>query len=606
MCGIFAAINEQSVTKQLLHGLAALSYRGYDSAGIAVMHNGALSRARCEGKLENLEQHLNCNPIDGGVGIAHTRWATHGLPNERNAHPHMTAKVAVVHNGIVENAQQLRDFLEKNGQEFESETDSESIAQLITFYLNSGYDEELALKSALEKIEGSYGLVIMFNDDPNSLYAAKYASPLVIGKSENGLYISSDENALIGLASHVLHLADGELIKLNAHKLTRIDTAEELSKEFEAVSNDQRRSDKGRHNHYMLKEIYEQPEVFNRCWHQYFDKKNNGFKNLDLKIATSHISRISIIACGTSYFAGMVAKQWLETQAGMPVDLEIASEYRYREAPIVGNSVSVFISQSGETADTLAALQHAKAMGQPTIALVNVINSSMAREADLAMPTLAGPEIGVASTKAFMSQLTSLLSLSISVAKANLRFSPADEQLLIKDMQSFANALTQAIEQTEEVIKVAKKLQHKKSALFLGRGPAFALAEEGALKLKEISYIHAEAYAAGELKHGPLALVDKDMPIVVIAPPGKLTAKTISNLREVASRGGEICLISNKQHIEDCQNFIANGIEMAEVNEFLQPLLYCIPLQLIAYHTACLLGHDVDQPRNLAKSVTVE
>lgn len=607
MCGIFAAINNNSVTDQLLLGLAALSYRGYDSAGIAVMKNGSLSRARCEGKLERLIDHIAENPIDGGLGIAHTRWATHGLPNERNAHPHMTQKVAVVHNGIVENSGALRDFLENNGHHFESETDSESIAQLITFYLNTGYDEESSIKAALTQIQGSYGVVIMFNSDTKTLYAAKHASPLVVGKSDTGLFISSDENALADLATHVLHLNDGELVKLG------LDTVElknalgiEIHRNFKNLSAQQSDNKKGNYNHYMLKEIHEQAAVFDRCWNYYFNKHENTFFTPKLPLPISHISRLTIVACGTSYFAGMVAKQWLESQCGLPVDLEIASEYRYRNAPIVGNSVAVFISQSGETADSLAALKYAKSMGQTTVALVNVINSSMAHEADLAMPTLAGPEIGVASTKAFISQLTTLLCLSITIAKANLRISRDEETALIEEMKHFSLTLDDTIKNTQNIIGVSQYLKDKKNALFIGRGAACALAEEGALKLKEISYIHAEAYAAGELKHGPLALVDKDMPVIVIAPPNNLTGKTLSNLREVASRGGEIILISNKRYIEEYQEFISIGITLPDVCEFLQPLLYCIPLQLIAYHTALLRGNNVDQPRNLAKSVTVE
>lgn len=607
MCGIFAAINENAVTEELLLGLSALSYRGYDSAGIAVIKDGELNRARCEGKLDRLLTHLADNPIDGGLGIAHTRWATHGLPNESNAHPHMTPKVAVVHNGIVENANSLRIFLEENGHQFESETDSESIAQLITYHLNNGMDEECALMTALSQIEGSYGVVVMFNNNKNHLYAAKFASPLVVGKSENGLYISSDENALADLANEVLHLQDGELVKLDAKSASlKNSKGVEVLREFKSLNFKKENNCKGEYNHYMLKEIYEQPAVFDRCWHHYYDRKSETLNIPRLPLPISDITRLTIIACGTSYFAGMVAKQWFESLCGVPVDLEIASEYRYRQAPIVGNSLAIFISQSGETADTMAALKHAKAMGQATLALVNVINSTMAHEADISLQTFAGPEVGVASTKAFISQLTTLLCIAANFAKENHRLSRLEEIALISSMKNFSELLSKTIQNSSAVKNAAESLQNKSNALFLGRGAACALAEEGALKLKEISYIHAEAYAAGELKHGPLALVDEDMPVVVIAPPDKLIAKTISNLREVASRGGKVILISDKSSINECKDYIYMSIEMPEVYELLQPLLYSIPLQLLAYHTALLKGNDVDQPRNLAKSVTVE
>lgn len=607
MCGIFAAINNSSVTDHLIHGLSALSYRGYDSAGIAVIANGALNRARCEGKLTNLQAHLAQNPLDGSIGIAHTRWATHGLPNEKNAHPHMTQRVAVVHNGIVENAQSLRSYLESKGHRFESETDSESIAQLITYYLDQGFDEELSIRTALNQIEGSYGVVVMFRDNKDKLYAAKLASPLVVGKSNETVYVSSDENALVDLADEVLHLKDDELVKIELNNIVVQDAdGEAIDFEFVPASRAENASQKGDYQHYMMKEIDEQPEVFKRCWHHYYDRVNKSFAMPSLPLPLENVSRLTIIACGTSYYAGMVAKQWLESECGMPVDLEIASEYRYRNAPIVGNSVAIFISQSGETADTLAALKYAKSLGQPTIALVNVINSSMAKEADLALPSLAGPEIGVASTKAFVSQLTSLLCLSICFAKANKRLNKDAEIELIHEMENFSHTLTSTIKNTSDVIRVAKSLQEKNNALYLGRGVSWALANEGSLKLKEISYIHAEAYAAGELKHGPLALVDENMPVVVIAPPDQLTGKTLSNLREVASRGGKVVLISNKDNIKEYSAFIADSIEMPESHPLLQAILYAIPLQLIAYHTALLRGNDVDQPRNLAKSVTVE
>lgn len=607
MCGIFAAVNNNSVTHHLLNGLSSLAYRGYDSAGIAVMTDGALNRARCEGKLDNLSEFLSANPLDGAIGIAHTRWATHGLPNETNAHPHMTSRVAVVHNGIVENANQLRHFLEQNGRQFESETDSENIAQLITHYLDQGFNCERALNLALAEIEGSYSIVAMFQDEQNQLYAARKASPLVIGQADDGYYVSSDENALATLAHSFLHLDDNQVVCISQHTLRIKDcSGTELTRQFKPMELNHNAQTKAGYQHYMLKEIHEQADVFERCWHHYYDAENSCFINPQLPIPLSHISRLTIIACGTSYFSGMLAKQWFESVAGVPVDLEIASEYRYRGAPIVGNSAAIFISQSGETADTLAALRHAKSLGQSCIALVNVINSSMAREADLVLPTLAGPEIGVASTKAFTSQLTCLLTLAVTFAKANLRMAITEERELIHAMRSFAEHIDIACQQQQNSQAIAELLAPSNSVLFLGRGPACALAEEGALKLKEISYIHAEAYAAGELKHGPLALVDEHMPVVIIAPPDALFSKTLSNLREVSSRGGKVILISNRSGIDECKDYIRASFCMPDVHPLLQALLYTIPLQLIAYHTALLRGNDVDQPRNLAKSVTVE
>ncbi|WP_096086161.1 glutamine--fructose-6-phosphate transaminase (isomerizing) [Agaribacterium haliotis] len=607
MCGIFAAVNNKTVTAELLSGLSSLSYRGYDSAGIAVVKDGQLSRARCEGKLQNLTAQLSAAPIDGSIGIAHTRWATHGLPTEKNAHPHMTQRVAVVHNGIVENANELRHFLEQHGHRFESETDSENIAQLITYYLERGSNFEQAIHKCLKRVEGSYSIVVLFRDDSEHLYAAKHASPLVVGQGKSGYYVSSDENALGDLADQFMHLEDSDIIKINHSGIDiRSLSGADVERIFHKTTQAKDSGNKGSYQHYMLKEINEQPAVYERAKKHNFDRLQHDEDNLKLAIPLAQVSRLTIVACGTSYFAGMVAKQWFEQTAGVPVDLEIASEYRYRGAPVVGNSVAIFISQSGETADTLAALRHARSLGQASIALVNVINSSMAHEADVVIPTLAGPEIGVASTKAFTAQLTSLLSIAVAFAKANLRINRQQQRELAKAMQGFSKLLSAATEIDANLTEIAEYLAKHKSCLFLGRAAACALAEEGALKLKEISYIHAEAYAAGELKHGPLALVDENMPVIMIAPPDALFAKTLSNLREVASRGGKVILISNKEGMQQAGDYAYKSIVMAETHPLLQPLLYTLPLQLIAYQTAVIKGNDVDQPRNLAKSVTVE
>lgn len=607
MCGIFAAINSTSVTESLLSGLSSLSYRGYDSAGIAIISDGKLERRRARGKLNQLEQLLSANPLEGNIGIAHTRWATHGLPNERNAHPHMTARVAVAHNGIVENYNALRERLSRKGYIFESETDSETIAQLITYYLDIGHKKEHALREALLEIDGSFGVAVIFSDDADDLYAARKGSPLVIGRGDNGYYVSSDENALGDHANAITHLQDGDIARLRqdtfdvfsfkGHPVNRllhnIDLQEELS-------------DKQGFAHFMEKEIFEQPEVFERSWQHYVNKTTGEIQLPHLPFKTSALTRITIIACGTSYFAGMVAKYWLEQLACIAVDLDIASEYRYRNTPVSHGSAALFISQSGETADTLAALEYCKAADQPCVSLVNKLTSTMAHESDAILPTLAGPEIGVASTKAFISQLTTLLIFAIAAAKESHQFNNEQEKEVFSNLLALPDLMRNFLGATQSIESIAKELKDVTNILYLGRGIAYPLAEEGALKLKEISYIHAEAYPAGELKHGPLALVDNNMPVVVIAPPDELFSKTLSNLREVASRGGKILLISDKEGIEQAKEFITYSIEMPKVDKIIQPILYTLPLQLLAYHISVLKGNDVDQPRNLAKSVTVE
>ncbi len=607
MCGIFAAINDKSVTANLLSGLSLLSYRGYDSAGIAVVNAHGLMRQRAQGKVNNLQALLVQEPLDGTVGIAHTRWATHGLPNERNAHPHMTERVALVHNGIVENYGLLKERLESYGYEFESETDSESIAQLVTYYLDNGLDSIGALKQALAQVEGSYSIAMISKSDPDALYVTRKGNPLVIGKGVNGFYVSSDENALSTMTSSFMHLDDGEVAIINKNSLEVFTSSGKPRRAiFSEVKSVAEGATKEGYQHYMLKEINEQTDVFERCWHSYFDGDSGKIKLPSMKKPLSHYSRLSIVACGTSYYAGMVSKYWVEKFSGVPVDLDIASEYRYREAPIDANSVALFISQSGETADTLAAMRYAQAAGQTCIAMVNVINSTMALEADIVLPTLAGPEIGVASTKAFISQLTCLMMLTMALADANGRQGDIPREQRLQSLKGFKQILSTTLKRGKEVQALSHLLDGARDALFLGRGFSSAIALEGALKLKEISYIHAEAYPAGELKHGPLALVDENMPVIMIAPPDALFGKTLSNLREVASRGGKIILLSNAEGIERSADYIVGSFELPEVDPMLQALLYTIPVQLLAYHCALQRGNDVDQPRNLAKSVTVE
>lgn len=605
MCGIFAAINTNQVTDNLISGLSSLSYRGYDSAGLAVINNGRIERRRACGKIKALSDLLKISPTDGHIGIAHTRWATHGLPIEKNAHPHMTARVAVAHNGIVENYDHLRRLLEASGYIFESETDSETIAQLITYYLDLGMSSEKSLCRALSEIDGSFGVVVMFSDNHQQLFAARKGSPLVIGRSDDGFYVSSDANAFDKKVKAVSYLKDNDIARISLDSFSvfslkggRVDRA------FQPSSHNICEIGKKGYKFYMEKEIFEQPAVFERTWQHYFNIKTQSFQLPKIPFNPKTINRISIVACGTSYFASMIAKYWIEQNTNIAVDIDIASEYRYRRTPVNKHSPALFISQSGETADTLAALNHAKNSGQACLSLVNVLTSTMATESSAVFPTLAGQEIGVASTKAFISQLTTLLvfTLAIREMKTLHKTPPA----LIENMNNFPAVMNTFLDNVDSIKKIAYTIKDATNILYLGRDIAYPLAEEGALKLKEISYIHAEAYPAGELKHGPLALVDESMPIVFIAPPNGLLLKSLSNLREVASRGAKIILISSADGIDRAKDFIEHAIEMPEIDPLLVPILYTIPLQLLAYHVALSKGNDVDQPRNLAKSVTVE
>jgi glucosamine--fructose-6-phosphate aminotransferase (isomerizing) len=607
MCGIFGVINGQSVTNSLITGLRALSYRGYDSAGIAVIGQQGLERRRAHGKLAQLEKVLKNFPLEGAIGIAHTRWATHGAPTEYNAHPHMTSRVAVVHNGIIENYQELRDQLEVDGYQFQSDTDSETIPLLITRNLDAGLDYQQSIYEALSCLDGSFAIAAVFNDQPNNLYAARRGSPLVVGVAKDGFYLASDANALGNQSNKICHLHDGDLACITCDSLNVTDinglSVERVMHSFTA---EDRSGGKQGFLHYMQKEIFEQPTVFKKTVANYLYLDRSSVKLPRFPIRINHLQRLSIVACGTSHYAGMVGKYWLESFAGLPVDLDIASEYRYRNAPISKDGVALFISQSGETADTLAALHHAKKAGQKCLSIINVSNSTIANESDGVLPTLAGTEIGVASTKAFTAQLAVFLMLTLATAKANQQITETEESRLLNKLQQLPDIMHTFLHNDAEVKRVASKLYDVNNMLYLGRGIAFPLALEGALKLKEITYIHAEAYPAGELKHGPIALIDEQMPVVMIAPPGPLFGKSLSNLREVSSRGAKVILISNQDGVDAARNFIDDAIVMPDVEELFQPVLYTLPLQQLAYHVAVLKGTDVDQPRNLAKSVTVE
>ncbi|AWB65365.1 glutamine--fructose-6-phosphate transaminase (isomerizing) [Saccharobesus litoralis] len=610
MCGIYAAVSTTSIVNELISGLDNLSYRGYDSAGIAVYDGEQISRRRAQGKLSELASLLCRAPVSGAIGIAHTRWATHGLPNETNAHPHMTAKVAVVHNGIIENYPQLRKQLQNDGYVFESETDSETIPLLITQYLDKGETPETAMLKTISQLEGSFALVAIFQQSPDELFAARQGSPLVIGQAEQGFYISSDENALPAEIQASCFLEDGDLARITQQQLTISNfSGQTLQRALIARQGQSSESSKNGFKHFMLKEIHEQPQVFKRTLQHYIGGHHQDDSLLQLapiSHLTNNISRMTIVACGTSYYAGMVAKYWIESIAGVPVDLDVASEYRYRKTPVTYQSAALFISQSGETADTLAALRHAKQQGQTCFSIVNVTNSTMANESDVVLPILAGREIGVASTKAFTAQLAALLVVTIQLARQNGLMTYKDEHLLLSQLDNIDAVIEGVLSQSHIIKDIAKSICDSSNALFMGRGIAFPLALEGALKLKEISYIHAEAYPAGELKHGPIALVDKDMPIIVVAPSNELFSKTLSNLREVASRGARIILLSDKNGLNQAEHFIEQGYELPDMPELMQPIAYNIPMQLLAYYVATLRGTDVDQPRNLAKSVTVE
>ncbi|WP_111978084.1 glutamine--fructose-6-phosphate transaminase (isomerizing) [Algibacillus agarilyticus] len=609
MCGIYAAVSNKSILSELINGLDNLSYRGYDSAGIAIMNGEHIERRRAQGKIDKLSHLLSTNPLDGQIGIAHTRWATHGLPNVQNAHPHMTPKVAVVHNGIIENYPALRTLLQNAGYQFESETDSETIPLLITLYLDKGLTPELAMIKALQQLEGSFALAAIFKQYPLELFAARQGSPLIVGQSVDGFSLSSDQNAMPEQTLNTCNLEDGDLARITQQQLTVTNlSGDQIQRNLIARQSQANDTSKNGFAHFMLKEIHEQPSVFKSTFAHYLEHSNTQQSQQFKKInsLTNKISRLTIVACGTSYYAGMVAKYWIESIAGVPVDLDVASEYRYRKAPIQRQAAALFISQSGETADTLAALRHAKSQGQACFSIVNVTNSTMANESDVVLPILAGREIGVASTKAFTAQLAALISVTLVLARENKLVTSTQENEFIKHLNQVDTLINQVLSHQKNIKAIAKTISLASNALYMGRGSAFPLALEGALKLKEISYIHAEAYPAGELKHGPIALVDESMPIIVVAPNDELFSKTLSNLREVASRGAKICLLSDENGITQAKDFITHHITLPTVPEALQPIIYNIPLQLLAYYTAVERKTDVDQPRNLAKSVTVE
>lgn len=608
MCGIVGIVGNEAVAPLLVDALKRLEYRGYDSAGVATMETAGLDRRRAKGKLNNLAELLAAQPLSGTTGIGHTRWATHGVPNEINAHPHFSEKVALVHNGIIENFRELRDELEADGYVFLSETDTEVVAHLVARNLKNGHDPRKASFMAFKRLEGAFAIALMFADDPDLIIGARNGPPLAIGHGEDSMYIGSDAIALAPFTNKVTYLEDGDWCAVTRDKLEIFDLeGKRVERVMQLSIGSSLMVDKGNHRHFMQKEIYEQPEVMAHTLSHYLDfGKCEVRLQGDLPFDFATLDRIAISACGTAYLAGLVGKYWFERYARLPVDIDIASEFRYREMPMAKNGLSLFISQSGETADTLASLRYCREQGQHIGAIVNVQESTIAREADIVFPTLAGPEIGVASTKAFTCQLSALASLAIAAGRARGTLNAEQEKKLVRDLTEVSRYVNQALKLEASIEQIARDLSKVNHVLYLGRDTSYPLALEGALKLKEISYIHAEGYAAGELKHGPIALIDEEMPVVVIAPHDSIFDKTVSNMQEVAARGGKIILITDQQGAEAASVNTLHTLVLPDVPDILAPMIYALPVQLLAYHTAVLMGTDVDQPRNLAKSVTVE
>jgi glucosamine--fructose-6-phosphate aminotransferase (isomerizing) len=608
VCGIVGIVGSEPVAGRLVGALRRLEYRGYDSAGVATLEDGAISRCRAEGKLGNLAQKLAFEPLSGRTGIGHTRWATHGAPSELNAHPHATDRVAVVHNGIIENFRELLIDLAKEGYAPKTQTDTECIALWVTRELTNGADPELAVARTLKQLRGAFALAFLFRGEESLLIAARSGAPLAIGHGTTEMYLGSDAMALAPFTSRLTYLEDGDWAVITPRGVTIRDGRDAIVQREQQVSQASALLvDKGNHRHFMAKEIYEQPETISHTLSHYVDM---GAERVALREALpfdfADLTRLTISACGTAFLAGLVAKYWFERYARLPVDIDVASEFRYREPPMEPGGLSLFISQSGETADTLAALRYCASQGQHVASLVNTLESTIARESGVVFPILCGPEIGVASTKALTAQQTALASLAVAAGRARGMLSAEQEAEMVRALIGLPAAVSSALGTEAQIIEIARRLCRAKDVLYLGRGPMFPIAMEGALKLKEISYIHAEGYAAGELKHGPIALVDEHMPVVVVAPSDNLVEKTLSNMQEVAARGGQIILITDAEGAEAVGQGVADIIVIPQVASFVAPIVATIPVQLLAYHTAVLMGTDVDQPRNLAKSVTVE
>ncbi|MBS0313664.1 MAG: glutamine--fructose-6-phosphate transaminase (isomerizing) [Proteobacteria bacterium] len=607
MCGIIGILGVDDVAERLVEGLRRLEYRGYDSAGVATVHDGRIERQRAEGKLNNLARKLGQEHLPGHSGIAHTRWATHGAPTEDNAHPHIAGDVVLVHNGIIENFKPLRDELIAEGRTFKSQTDTEVVGHLVAREVERGASPEEAVKAVLPRLHGAFALAIMFRSDPDLIIGARLGAPLVVGYGEGENYLGSDAIALAPLTQRIAYLDEGDWAMIRRSGIRIFD------KENNPVERPVTLSgitgaliDKGNHRHFMQKEIFEQPVVVAQTLNSYLRSVEERVALPDMDFDLGGIERAVIVACGTSSYVAQIGKYWLEQMARVPVEVDVASEFRYRDPVLGPNMLGLVISQSGETADTLAALRHMKANGVTTAGIINVPTSSMAREVDLLLPTHAGPEIGVASTKAFTCQLAVMAALSANIARSKGKLDAAEEAELVKHLTEVPAAMNAALAHDAEIEAMAHTIAGARDVLYLGRGTDYPLALEGALKLKEISYIHAEGYAAGEMKHGPIALIDESVPVIVIAPSGPLFDKTVSNMQEVQARGGKVVLISDAEGLAQAGEGALATIEMPRVHPLIAPLVYAVPVQLLAYHVAVAKGTDVDQPRNLAKSVTVE
>ena len=607
MCGIVGILSNAEAAPQLIECLKRLEYRGYDSAGIATLVGGKIERRRAEGKLINLSEKLQKKPLGGTIGIGHTRWATHGNPTERNAHPHATDQVAVVHNGIIENYQELKEDLEKSQFRFETDTDTEVIAHLVTSYMRQGLNPGQAVDAALARLRGAFSIAMIFTGKENLMIGARCGTPLAVGYGNDEMFLASDSYALAPLTNKISFLEDGDCVHMTRSGVTiRDSSGKAVEREIRTTAQSGALMGKGKYRHFMLKEIHEQPAVIADTLNSYINPATGRITLPEEILALAAAPRITLAACGTAFYAGLVAKYWLEQIARIPAEVDVASEFRYREAPMPDGGVALFVSQSGETLDTLEALRYCKRQGQTIVSLLNTIESTIERESHHVLRTLAGPEIGVASTKAFTTQLTTLACLAVALARKKGNIAEAREKQLTTALRELPSRIAELLNHDGEIQAMAKEIAEARDVLYLGRGTAYPIALEGALKLKEISYIHAEGYAAGEMKHGPIALIDENVPVIVIAPFDALFEKTASNAQEIVARGGKVLLISDKKGVERLKNIATWTIEIPEVDPFVAPILYTLPVQLLAYHTAVIKGTDVDQPRNLAKSVTVE
>ncbi|MCD8496691.1 MAG: glutamine--fructose-6-phosphate transaminase (isomerizing) [Alphaproteobacteria bacterium] len=609
MCGIIGILSNEDVAPRLVEGLKRLEYRGYDSSGIATLENGSITRCRAEGKLANLETKLEKQSLSGHVGIGHTRWATHGGPTEDNAHPHATDRVAVVHNGIIENYAELKEELEKEQARFVTETDTEVIAHLCTHYLRQGLEPQAAANATFARLKGAYAIVLIFSGEEDLMIGCRSGTPLAVGYGEGEMFLASDSYALAPLTRKICFLEDGDRVRVTRSEAQiYINDNEAIERPVRITAQSGATSGKGEYRHFMLKEIYEQPSVIGDTLNSYISPTTGHVSvPADILEALKTTPRITLVACGTAFYACMVAKYWFEQVARIPCEIDVASEFRYREAPMPSAGLALFVSQSGETLDTLEALRYCKRQNQKILSIVNTIESTIERESDLIMHTLAGPEIGVASTKAFTTQLTTLACLALAAAQARSTLDEEGVHILSDALRSVPKIAADILGHDGQILTIAQEVMEARDVLYLGRGNLYPLALEGALKLKEISYIHAEGYAAGEMKHGPIALIDDSVPVVVVAPGNDpLFEKTASNVQETVARGGKILLITDRQGQHKLGDIVRWSVVLSEVHPFVAPILYSIPVQLLAYHTAVLKGTDVDQPRNLAKSVTVE